>query len=79
MLMVFLSGSGGRVEIPDAVDCVEGATEDVVEFLDAGGQCIVRFRRQDVTMFTTPENLCADGLQADGFSANGLNADATVG
>ena len=84
MLIVFLSDSGGRVEIPDAVDCVDGASEDVVEFLDASGHCLVRFRRQDVTMFTKPENLGADGLHSNrsdpgGVDANGLVADEPVG
>lgn len=72
MLIVFLSGSGGRVEIPDAVECVDGASEEVVEFLDTQRRCLVRFRRQDVTMFTAPENLATtDGLHSDGLSADG--------
>jgi hypothetical protein len=65
MLVVFLSGSGGRVEIPNAVECVNGDSDDVVEFLDQQGSCLARFRRQDVSMFGSPDNIAAvDGLEA---------------
>jgi hypothetical protein len=52
MLTAFLSGSGGRVLIPDAVDTAPGDSEDEVRFVDAEGRTLVVFKRADVSLYT---------------------------
>lgn len=54
-MFVYLSHSGGRVELPTAVR-VDGRTEDeVVRFIDAQGITVAIFRRADATMFTNKD------------------------
>ena len=64
MLHVYLSGSGSRVDIPDAVKCVDPGNTDQIDFIDASGRCIVRFNRPDVTIFATPAQ--AEAMQLIG-------------
>jgi hypothetical protein len=52
MLTALLAGSGGRIQIPDAVAVVAGDSEDEVKFVDAQGRVLVIFRRADVMAYT---------------------------
>ncbi len=52
MLAAFLTESGGRVLIPDAVALTSGDTEDEVRFVDAAGKTLVVFRRQDIIIYS---------------------------
>ena len=65
MLTAFLAGSGGPVVIPDAVDVVDGATQDEVRFVDGAGRTLCIFRRHDLTLYS-----------ADGPSLDALNDGA---
>ena len=65
MLTAFLAGSGGRVVIPDAVEVVDGATQDEVRFIDDAGRTLCIFRRHDLTLYS-----------ADGPSLDALNDGA---
>ena len=67
--MVCLAGSGGRVEIPHAVECVDTVDSGHVSFLDSKRTCLVRFSRADVAIFTSPEqaDLIAEAVDGDGI------------
>lgn len=71
MLIVQLSGTGRRVEIPDAVQCVDTDDADFVSFLDSQGRCLVRFSRADVAIYLTPEQaeLVSERVSGDGVHA----------
>jgi hypothetical protein len=53
MLTAILAGSGARVVIPGAVAVRPGPTDEEIQFVDASGDVIVVFRRQDVMLFTS--------------------------
>ena len=54
VLVVYLASSGGRIEIPHAVECVDTGDTDFVSFVDVRGMCLVRFSRADVSMYAPP-------------------------
>ena len=70
MLTAFLAGSGGRVVIPDAVDVVDGATQDEVRFVDGAGRTLCIFRRHDLTLYSADgPGLDALNDGAEGFAS----------
>ena len=72
MLVVYLANSGGRVEIPHAVECVDTGDSDYVSFLDANGMCLVRFCRADVSIYAPPEQAVrVDELLATSGNSSG--------
>ena len=50
MYVAYLAHIGGKVIIPNAVGIQDGADSTLVDFVDAQGNVLVTFRRQDVAM-----------------------------
>ena len=51
-MFVYLSDSGGRVELPTAVDVQGEPNDEFVRFVDADGNIIAVFRRADTAIFS---------------------------
>jgi hypothetical protein len=51
-MFVYLSGSGGRVELPTAVDVLGEPDDELVRFVDVDGNIIAVFRRADTAIFS---------------------------
>jgi hypothetical protein len=72
MLKVFLSGSGGEVQIPDAVAVVDGDPYSNVHIVDAQGRTLVVFQRADLLMFSANPELHFPRVDA---GVNGAGTD----
>ena len=75
MLTAYLAGSGGRVEIPDAVGIEQGDSYEEVRFVDAAGKALVIFRRADLSLyFHDGQNVPTTGVarSADGADEHQL-------
>ena len=57
MYVAILAHIGGKVLIPDAVGIQEREDRTLVDFVDAEGRILVTFRRQDVAMHGSEEEL----------------------
>jgi hypothetical protein len=50
-MVVYLAHSGGRVEIPDAVDLRASEDDSAVHFVDAAGKVLVTFQRSELALY----------------------------
>jgi hypothetical protein len=65
MFIAVLAGNGGRVLIPGAHSMNDTKPDDV-EFLDAEGNVIVLFRRQDLILYSQDETWAEIAESSDG-------------
>ena len=67
-MFVFLAGSGGKVELPNAVSC--SPSPERTDFLDESGNVVARFHSADVSMYVTKDR--AEVLEALEASGDGV-------
>jgi len=65
MFVAYLASSAGRVVIPDAVEVVPSDSDELISFVDARGEALVTFRRQDLAIYTKDSDPIGELLAHD--------------
>ena len=52
-MYLYLARTGGTVQLPDATRVRDGNDTGEIEFLDQTGAVVARFRRADVTIYSS--------------------------